>query len=498
MPDELQELLAALPRDIDEAGLTALLAQLDPRQVRSLYTGAARDHMAAYVVSLGLGIVPARHHMLLIEHLEAIERGDIDRLMVNMPPGSAKSTYASVLFPAWYLGRGENRSVLAASNNHELAADFGHRVRNLFGSSEHRGIFGFSLAPDKQAADNWQTERGGVYFAAGVGSAIAGRRADLGLIDDPVKSREEADSDRVREKTWQWYLNDFKPRLKPGASQVVIMTRWHEADLGGRLLESEAERWKVVKLPMVAESGDALGRLPGERLWPEWFTEQMVEDAKRDVRVWTSLFQQEPTAQDGDYFKRDWFQEDEAPPAKLAIYGASDYAVTEGGGDATEHGIFGIDAWANIHIIDWWRGHTTADTWIEAQADMIVRHQPMCWFGEAGPIRRAIEPFLLRRLEERRAFCRLEWLPSTADKPTRCRAFQALAASGKVFVPARASWKADVIGQLLRFPAGLHDDAVDVCSLLGRGLEHIRVPELVERQMQTRAHVGYGRAKRYG
>lgn len=493
----LDELLAGLPADMDEAQLEALLRRFTPAQARGLRLAAARDHLAVYVVALGLGIVPARHHMLLIDHLEAVERGDIDRLMVIFPPGAAKSTYASVLFPAWFMGRHPELNVIAASHTHDLAESFGRRVRNIYMSAEHRDVFGVGVRTDSKAADHWISERGGEYFAVGVGGAVSGRRADLAIIDDPVKSREDADSDRMRERAWEWYLNDFKTRIKPGGRQVLITTRWHEDDLAGRIMAADAERWVTLRLPMEAEANDPLGRAPGERLWPEWFTPEMVEDAKRDVRVWNALYQGEPTAQDGDYFKRDWFQQDERPPSKLAIYGASDYAVTEGGGDATEHGIFGVDAWSNIHIIDWWHGHTAADVWIEAQADLILKHKPMCWFGESGPIRRAIEPFLLRRLEERRAFCRIEWLPSTADKPTRCRPFQALAASGKVFVPQQASWKADVIGQLLRFPAGLHDDAVDVCSLLGRGLEHIRAPELVERTMQARAHVGYGRVKRY-
>ena len=502
----LTDILSMLPPGIPPE----LLAKLSPDQVAAviealpakdraaLYALGARASLAEYVRYLNLGFEPAVHHMLLIAHLEAVERGDIERLMVVMPPGSAKSTYTSVLFPAWFLGRNSALNVIAASHTFDLASTFGRRVRNLFDGAEHRAVFGFGVSPDNKSADSWSTERGGEYFAIGVGGAVSGRRADLGLIDDPVKSREDADSDRMRDRAWEWYLNDFKTRLKPGGRQVLITTRWHEDDLAGRLLASESDRWSVLRLPMEAEPGDPLGRKPGERLWPEWFTDAMVADAKRDVRVWNALYQGEPTAQDGDYFKREWFQEDEQPPTKLAIYGASDYAVTEGGGDATEHGIFGVDAWSNVHVLDWWHGHTASDVWIEAQCDLILRHKPMCWFGESGPIRRAIEPYLLRRMEERRAFCRIEWLPSTADKPTRCRPFQALAASGKVFFPSISAWKADVLGQLLRFPAGLHDDAVDVCSLLGRGLEHIRVPELVEPVMQVRAHVGYGRVKRYG
>jgi predicted phage terminase large subunit-like protein len=335
-------------------------------------------------------------------------------------------------------------------------------------------VFGGGVAPDSAAAGRWDTLAGGEYFAAGVGGAITGRRADLGLIDDPVKSREDADSDRGREKAWDWYVNDFVTRLKPGARQIIVMTRWHEDDLGGRVLERDRDRWHVLELPMEAMNNDPLGRQPGERLWAEWFTEDMVASAKMDVRAWHALYQQQPAGEDGDFFKLDWFREYDEPPQNMHIYGASDFAVTAGSGDYTEHGVFGIDQQGQHYLVDWWRGQETADVWIERLCDLIIKHGPMCWFGESGPIRRSIEPFLIRRMNERNARCRFEWLASIADKPTRCRAFQALASMGKVWVPAKAPWKADVVGQAIRFPAGRFDDAVDVLGLYGRGLEFVR------------------------
>lgn len=438
----------------------------------------ARASLRQYIEYLDLGIVPAAHHLLLLDALEAVERGECPRLMVCMPPGSAKSTYTSQVFPGWYLGNRPQASVIAASHTQELAEKFGRRVRNIFASAEHRNVFGVGVAEDSHAAGRWDTEKGGEYFAAGVGGSITGRRADLGVIDDPVKSREDADSERARDRAWDWYVNDFLTRLKPGASQIVVMTRWHDDDLGGRILERERSQWRVIELAMEALPDDPLGRKPGERLWPEWYTDEMVETAKRDVRGWNALYQQRPASEDGDYFKADWFREYDELPKDIKKYGASDYAVTDGDGDFTEHGIFGQDAWGNLYILDWWRGQTASDTWIERKCDLILRHQPHCWFGESGPIRRAVEPFMLRRMNERQAFCRVEWLPSIADKTTRARPFQALASMGKVFLPKQAAWKSELMGQLLRFPAGKYDDGVDVCSLLGRGLEFIRGPKL--------------------
>ena len=451
-------------------------SQISPAEAAQelLKRRGARRSLASFIRYLDIGFTPAAHHLRLIAELEAVERGEVKKLMVFMPPGSAKSTYSSVLFPPWFLGRNAQTSVLGCSNTTDLAESFSRRVRNIVNGPGYRACFGFGIAEDAAGAGHWETTRGGEFFAAGVGAAIAGRRADLGLIDDPIKTREEADSERIRQKHWDWYLNDFLPRLKPGARQILIQTRWHEDDLGGRILEREANEWRIIKLPMLADVADPVGRAPGERLWPEWFTDTMIETARLDTRSWNALYQQNPVPDEGDYFKRENLSEYDNPPTDMRIYGASDYAVTEGAGDFTEHGIVGTDQNMNLYVLDWWYGQTQADAWIEKQCDLIVAHKPLIWFGEAGPIRRAIEPFLARRMSDRSAYCRLEWMPSITDKVIRARAIQALASVKSIVLPRRAPWREHVEKQLLQFPAGKHDDAVDVLSLIGRGLEHVR------------------------
>jgi len=173
----------------------------------------AREGLQAFVERVG-EVAPAIHHLFLIDHLERVERGEINRLMIFMPPGSAKSTYASVLFPPWYLGRNPKNNIITASHTAELAENFGRKVRNIVGSQEFNSVFKFGLMGDSKAAGRWGVETGGEYFAVGVGGSVTGRRADLGLIDDPVKSREDADSETIRNKTWDWYLSDFRTRLK--------------------------------------------------------------------------------------------------------------------------------------------------------------------------------------------------------------------------------------------------------------------------------------------
>jgi len=399
--------------------------------------------------------------------------------MVFMPPGSAKSTYASVLFPPWFMGRHPECNVLGVSNNLDLAETFSRRARNIVASQRYRNAFVFGCSQDSKSAGSWETERGGTYYAAGVGGTITGRRADLAIIDDPVRNREEADSERIRDKQWDWYVNDFTTRLKPGGRQILIQTRWHEDDLGGRLLDREGGSWHVLKLPMEAGASDPLGRAQGEMLWPEWFKpDEIAQHKLRDARAWSALFQQEPAPEEGTYFKREWFNDYQSVPPHLHLYGASDYAVSESGGDFTEHGIFGLDFNGSLYCLDWWRGQRESSVWIEAQCDLIARYKPLIWFGEAGPIQKAIQPFLKARMHERRTPCRLEWLPSIVDKVTRARAIQAKASMGDVYMPRSAPYKADLMKQLLQFPTGKYDDAVDVFSLIGRGLEHTQAPAI--------------------
>lgn len=427
----------------------------------------------------------APHHFLIADALERVMHGLTKRLIICMPPRHGKSELASRRFPAMFMGTYSDKQIIAASYNSDLANDFGREVRNIVDGIEFKALYDTTLASDSKAANRWHTDSGGMYVAAGVGTAITGRGADILLIDDPFKDRQEADSEVTRQRVWDWYTSTAYTRLMPGGAVVVINTRWHDDDLSGRLLaeqENGGDQWEVLSLPAIDKYGRAL--------WPEWYPLERLEQIKGvlPARDWNALYQQNPIPDDGDYFKADWFSEYDELPENLRIYGASDYAVTDGGGDFTEHGIVGVDSNNNIYIVDWWRAQTTSDVWIDKKCDMIIEHSPHCWFGEAGPIRRAIEPFLMKRMQQREAFCRIEWLASINDKPTRARPIQALASMGKVFFPNYAPWKHDLLSQMLRFPAGKLDDGVDVMSLFGRGLEYIRGPKSKGRSEKPKQH----------
>lgn len=454
--------------------------------LREIQAEWARRNLGRFTSYTNPDYEDARHQRLLDDALEAVERGEIDRLMVFMPPRHGKSEKASKRFPAWYLGRHPKRQIIAASYNSDLATDFGRDVRNIVGSQEFAEVFpSVGLRQDSRAADRMNTDQGGAYFAVGVGTATTGRGAHLGLIDDPFKDRADADSELQRNRVWDWYRSTFYTRLMPGGAIVLIQTRWHEDDLAGRLLESESDQWTVLNLPAINSEG-----LP---LWPEWYDIAALERIKNSVgaREWSALYQQQPQPDEGGFFQRAWFGTWDTLP-KLNIYGSSDYAVTDGGGDYSVHRVWGVSASGELYRLAGWRGQTAADEWIEAKLNLIAEYKPLAWFGEAGVIQKAVEPMLLRRMNERKVFCRLEWLPSIHDKPTRARGFQARAAMGKVLFERSAD-----IGEFLTFPAGKHDDEVDVASLMGRALDmaHPAIVPVVEKPIEPRDRYHRGKPK---
>jgi predicted phage terminase large subunit-like protein len=411
---------------------------------------------------------PAEHHRLIAEKLEAIERGEIQRLMIFMPPRHGKSELATKRFPAWFLGRNPDRQVIQASYNSDLAKDFGRQVRNIFQERRFQNVFqGVELAQDSKAADRWNTSKNGAYVAAGVGTAVTGRGADILIIDDPLKDREEAESETRRETVWNWYTSTAYTRLQGMRAEILVQTRWHADDLAGRLLEAEAKggkKWDKLILPALMSDGGAL--------WPERFPVNVLQEIKQTIgpRDWSALYQQNPTPDDGTFFLKAWFKRHEKPPERVHVYMTSDYAVTEGDGDYTEHAIWGVDGTGRIFQLDWWHGQTASDEWIEQKLHMIRKWKPICAFGEAGVIQKAIEPMLKRRMTETATRCRMEWLPSIHDKATRARAFQSRAAMGEVSLLDDERGER-VLKQLLAFPAGKHDDAVDVCSMMGLALD---------------------------
>lgn len=420
------------------------------------------------------GYEPATHHRLLIDRLEKLARGEIERLAIFMPPGSAKSTYSSILFPPWFFANRPTALMLSASHTTELAEKWGRRVRNLI--ADNAFVLGISPNADSQAAGRWALDQGGEYYAAGVRVGIAGFRADLVNIDDPIRSREDADSQQVRDRIWEWYKSDVSPRAKPSARFVLTQTRWHEDDLAGRLINemnNGGDKWEIVSLPAEAEPGDPLGRQPGEWLWDDDYGYGKFlrhEKATQISRNWSALYQQKPVPDSGDYFKAEWLKPYEKAPARdtLTVYGASDYAVTAGGGDFTVHVVIGIDPENRMYLIDLWRKQASSDQWIEAFCDLVIEWKPLGWAEEQGQIKSAIGPLLNKRQSERGAYVARQVFPTRGDKAVRAQSIRGRMALEGLYVPIHAPWYADLRSELLSFPAGKHDDQVDALGLVGQ------------------------------
>jgi predicted phage terminase large subunit-like protein len=430
----------------------------------------AAENLIAFTEYTNPGYSSAPHHRKIAEKLEAVERGEIDRLAIFMPPRHGKSELASRRFPAWYLGRNPDRQIIAASYNSDLASDFGREVRNIVAGPEYCAIFDTRLREDSRAAERWNTEQGGAYVAAGVGTAVTGRGAHILLIDDPLKDREEADSEIRRQRVWEWYASTAYTRLMPGGAVILIQTRWHEDDLAGRLLETKTgDKWDVLDLPALNEAGEAL--------WPEWYGAKSLERIRTAIgpREWSALYQQRPSPEDGNYFRVDWLKPYNKAPARetLRVYGASDYAVTKDGGDWTCHVVVGLDPEGRMYLLDLWRKQAAADEWIEAFCDLVKEWKPIGWAEETGQIRSGVGPFLDRRQRERKAFVAREQFPTRGDKAVRAQSIRGRMALEGLYVPTAAPWYPGLRSELLSFPAGKHDDQVDALGLVGQLLDHM-------------------------
>lgn len=441
----------------------------------------------------------ADHHALLIEKLQGIEDGSIPNLMVFMPPGSAKSTYVDVVFIPWFMARKPRRHVILASYASNIAAKQGRRARQLIKQDKFEKILGVSLDPDKSAADEWMLTNGSEYMAGGILSGLTGNRAWLGVWDDLIRGREAAESETIREKTWEAYQDDFVSRLVPGAPQIGIMTRWHGDDVAGRILPEtwdgesgvfegrDGRIWHVLCLPAVADrKDDPLGRAVGEGLWPEWFPMSHWEPFKRNARSWSSLYQQKPSPAEGTYFQSRWFDRYQTAPAHLNVYMTSDHAPKGGvGSDFNVIQVWGVDHKQHLWLLDEFRDQGTIDVAMGIKHDdagniqladegalpMIRKWKPLCWFPEDDVTWKATEAFVVAAMRRTKAYCRLEPLTTAGgDKPNKARAFQAKATMGEVHIP-EGFMGDQVLEEYKKFPAGKNDDRVDCAAHIGRALD---------------------------
>jgi len=408
---------------------------------------------------------PARHHKVLIAKLEAVARGSCERLMVQMPPGSAKSTYASVLFPAYYLGNQIGGQIIAASHTASLANHFGRLVRRIV--VEYGQALDVRLTKDSRAASRFSTEGGGSYFSAGVRGPITGRRADLILIDDPIKSWAEADSLVHRDALYDWYRAELTARLKPNGRIVLIMTRWHEDDLAGRLMRGETA-WEVLRLPALAEENDPLGRARGEALWPKWQNEAALDRRKTEVgeRAFAALYQQNPRPPEARFFNTSRLRiVAEAPALKRTIRAWDLAAALPAPGREPDYTVglkLGLTERGQIIVLDIVRLRATpgeveskiAETAkLDGFATMIALPKDP---GQAGTAQVA---YLTRSL----LGYKIDASPETGSKAQRAMPAAAQVDADNVLMLA-GPWNLAFMRELSAFPDSEKDDQVDAFS----------------------------------
>ena len=410
------------------------------------------------------------HHELMCEKLEQVEAGTIKRLMIFMPPRHGKSELASVQFPGWFLGRNPNKEIINCSYTADLATDFGRRVRNAISSDDYKNIFSTSLSADSQAANKWHTTQEGSYISTGVGGPLTGRGADALLIDDPFKNRQEADSPIIRDQVWSWYISTAYTRLSPGGAVILIMTRWHDDDLAGRLLhegQKGGDKWEVISLPAIATQ-DEEHRKQGEALWPTRFSLERLTATKAVLGSyeWASLFQQSPLDEDSIEFKKEWMKERTAE--EVDKLNTRRFLTVDTAGPMTSTSDYTgwvdnrVDMEGNWNLIAKKYKITSADL-----VEMIFLAHDKYHYEKIGIEKTiyldSLKPFLDMEMMKRKKILPIfELKHGGRSKELRIRGLLPRYQAGRVFhVKGECD---DLTPQLLRFPKSSEDDVMDAAA----------------------------------
>ena len=470
--------LGKQPDFTDENGIfdpkMAAQAELAKREL-------ARRHLLPFVQRFNDNYIPGWVHKDICLRLEKfsddVEAKKSPRLMLFMPPRHGKSELASKTFPAWHLGRYPDHEFIACSYSGSLAMGFSRKVRGFLRDQQYQSLFETRLDPESQGAEQWLTTKGGGYVAAGVGGPITGKGAHILVIDDPVKNREQAESETARQTAKDWYTSTAYTRLAPGGGILVILTRWHDDDLAGWLLEQEkdgGDSWEVIKYPAIAEE-DEKYRKKHEPLHPARYDSEALMRIQKAVgpRDWSALYQQNPVADEGEYFKIGMFQyykTNALEHKKLKIYCAWDLAIGKADRNDFSVGVVvGVDQEDKMYVMHVERGKWDGYELVEKILDVYEEYQPSIVGIERGHIEMALGPFLKKRIAERGLYemYLMELKTGRRDKEARARAIQGRMQQGMVFFPKFQLWNAGLMAEMLRFPNGVHDDQVDGLAWIG-------------------------------
>ena len=406
--------------------------------------------------------IEGSHHKRIADKFNKLASGEIKRLIINMPPRHTKSEFGSYLLPAWMVGKNPKLKIIQSTNTTELSVRFGRKAKALIDSPEYQKVFKTKLREDSQAAGKWETAQGGEYYAAGVGSAITGRGADLLIIDDP-HSEQDAMNAQALERTYEWYTSGPRQRLQPGGSIIVIMTRWNEKDLTGRLLnaqkEVKADQWHVVEFPAIMPSG--------QPVWPEYWKLEDLESVKASIPLskWNAQYMQNPTSEEGALIKREWWrpwEHEELPPLEHVIQSYDTAFMKKQTADFSAITTWGVfrpseDDPPNLILVD-----AVKARYEFPELRRVALEQYGYWNPETVIIESKASGLPLTYELRKMGIPVINFTPSKGnDKHTRVNAVSPMFESGLIWAPKEMEFAQEVIEECAAFPYGDHDDLVD-------------------------------------
>lgn len=422
----------------------------------------ARDGLIPFSILTMRGYEPSWHHRVLAEKLTGLMHGECDRLMVLMPPRHGKSELASVRFPAWFLGHFPEKRVIATSYSARLAEIFARKVRDIVSGGMFKVLFPKSgLGNGSKSVIRWETAAGGAYACAGVGGSITGMGGDLIIIDDPFKNQEEADSPVYRDKVWEWYQSTLFTRVEKGGKILVILTRWHEDDLAGRLLEQNRSEWDVVCFPAVAEEDEEY-RSIGDPLWAEKYGSDALRRIETTVgsRVWNALYQQRPAPASGVIFRREWWRYYDELPADIdSMFQSWDMTFKDSAGADYVVGQVWAVRGAERYLVDMVRGRMDFMSALTALRNLSEKYPK----AAAKYIEdKANGPAVISALKG--TVQGLIAVNPQGSKTARANAVTPLIEAGNVFLRRGTEAAQLLTEEAAYFPTGKHDDMVDAMT----------------------------------
>lgn len=467
-PHEQQKVVTNLAKmpEREQIEFLQLLEEHHNRTKRKAAQGGLLDFVQAVYPNYMIGA----HHRRLAKLLEEAINGDKKRIIVNIAPRMGKSELVSYLFPAWFLGHHPDKKIIMATHTADLSTTFGRRVRDLVNSDDYREVFpNVSLNADAKAAGQWNTSAGGQYYAAGVGGALAGRGADVFVIDDPHSEQEaKTGNPAVFLNAWEWFQSGPLQRLMPNGVIIVVMTRWSMMDLTGQLINHmvknpDADQWEVIEFPAILNENTE----DEKSLWPEFWPLQELKKkrAGMDVRYWSAQYMQNPTAEGAQLIKKEWWKhwEYEDPPAcEYTIMSLDAAQEAHNRADYNALTLWGVffneeTSQMNIILLNAWKERMEFP---ELKRKMIEQYK--YWEPDTFIVEKKSSGAALYQELRSMGIPVAEYTPSRGnDKVSRVNSITDIFASGMVWAPTDRRWAQEVIQECSDFPVGTHDDWVD-------------------------------------